>query len=68
MEDSIFTSCIYRAQKLMSTSAHIYAYLFSYKGQETPSYSMAFANLVKQSGFDHPLINTGICTTENYIE
>jgi carboxylesterase type B len=57
----MFTSCVYEAQILhaKTSPAPVYAYVFSYKGQETPSYAAAFSDLVKRSGFRHPLINTG---------
>ena len=57
----MFTSCVYEAQILhaKTSPAPVYAYVYSYKGQETPSYAAVFSDLVKRSGFRHPLINTG---------
>ena len=66
MDDALFTSCVYAAQTLHSkaSSAPIYGYLFSYKGLETPSYAAAFGELVRRSGFDHPMIASGSVTLE----
>lgn len=62
MDDALFTSCVYAAQTLhaKASSVPIYGYLFSYKGQDTPSYAAAFGELVRRSGFDHALITTGL--------
>ena len=61
--DSLFTSCVYQTQLLHASApapAPVYAYLFNYKGQLTASYSSALGDLLRRSGFNHPLINTGI--------
>ena len=62
MGDSLFTSCVYRTQMLhaSASSAPVFAYLFNYRGERTPSFSSAFADLLKRSGFNHPLIDTGL--------
>ena len=61
MDDGMFTSCVYATQSLhaKASSIPVYAYVFDYKGQDTPSYAAAFGELVRHSEFDHPLINTG---------
>ncbi|XP_046655039.1 esterase E4-like [Daphnia pulicaria] len=69
IEDSSFTSCVYSAQLLHANSSAIpsYAYLFSYKGEKTPSYSAAFADLVRMTGFDHPLISRGVTHADELL-
>nr|CAH0104239.1 unnamed protein product [Daphnia galeata] len=69
IEDSAFTSCVYSAQLLHANSSAIpsYAYLFSYKGEKAPSYSAAFADLVRISGFDHPLVSRGVTHADELL-
>lgn len=69
IDDAAFTSCVYSAQLLHANSSSIpsYAYLFSYKGETTPSYSAAFANLVRMSGFDHPIVNRAVTHADELL-
>ena len=61
LDDALFTSCVYQTQLMHAetSAAPLYAYLFNYKGQQTPSYSAEFGDLLRRSGFHHPIINTG---------
>ena len=61
IDDYMFTSCVYEAQILHARTSPVphFAYLFSYRGQEAPSFTVLFEELVKRSGFNHPILNTG---------
>ena len=60
LDDALFSNCVYQSQILhaKTSRAHVYAYLFSHKGQSTPSYAVAYSESLSRSGFHHPLVDT----------